>query len=132
MDVKKYKELLLYLIFGVLTTLVNIGTFYLFHDVWQVYYLTSNAIAWVISIVFAYITNRKWVFDSASDHILEEFLKFTACRLFSGGCDMLVMFAGVDLLGISSMLMKVIANVLVVIMNYVFSKVFVFKADKHK
>lgn len=126
----KYKEVILYLVFGVLTTAVNIVVYYIFNDMLGIHYLAANAVAWVLSVLFAYITNRIWVFESrntAFSAVAKEIMLFTGCRLFSGVVDMGVMFVGVDVLLCNSMIMKVISNVIVVVMNYVFSKLLIFK-----
>ena len=81
------KEIILYVIFGVLTTIVNLIAYYLFSNIININYLISNAIAWIISVVFAYITNKFFVFNSSyinKDVIIEEFIKFMNCRLISG------------------------------------------------
>ena len=73
------KEIILYVIFGVLTTIVNLIAYYLFSNIININYLISNAIAWIISVVFAYITNKFFVFNSSyinKDVIIEEFIKF--------------------------------------------------------
>lgn len=122
----------MYLIFGVLTTLVNIVVYYLFNDVLHVHYMVSNAIAWILSVLFAYITNRKYVFESNGDSIITELSKFVTARLSTGIMDMVVMWLLVDVLHVNSMISKIISNVLVVVGNYVLSKLFVFKKGEEK
>ena len=68
----KYKEVIMYLIFGVLTTVVNIVVYYMMADMLQVHYMISNIVAWFLSVLFAYITNRKYVFESMSNEIIKE------------------------------------------------------------
>lgn len=128
----KNKEVIMYLIFGVLTTLVNIVVYYLFNDVLHVHYMVSNAIAWILSVLFAYITNRKYVFESNGDSIITELSKFVTARLSTGIMDMVVMWLLVDVLHVNSMISKIISNVLVVVGNYVLSKLFVFKKGEEK
>lgn len=125
----KNKEIINYLIFGILTTLVNIVIFGLCTEGFHIQYLVSNVIAWIASVLFAYITNRKWVFESHSESIIKEMSKFFSSRLITLGLDMITMWLLVDGLSISNLYAKVIANVLVVIANYIFSKVFVFKGE---
>lgn len=126
----KYKELILYVFFGGLTTLVNWGSYWLLADVFRVEYLWATVIAQFLSILFAYITNRIWVFESKTHGlkgITFEILRFFGCRLFSAFLDFGCMLVGVDYLHINDKVMKLLSNVVVIIVNYVFSKVFIFK-----
>lgn len=123
----QYKEVLLYLIFGVLTTLVNIVTYALstkiFHIDWQV----SNVIAWVLSVLFAYITNRKYVFESKDSNVIREMISFVIFRLVSFVLDMGFMYLFIDMMHVNDMISKIIVQVIVIVLNYVFSKLFIFK-----
>lgn len=124
------KETILYVIFGVLTTIVNLIAYYLFSNIININYLISNAIAWIISVVFAYITNKFFVFNSSyinKDVIIEEFIKFMNCRLISGLSEVVLLFLFVDLLLINDIVAKLIIGVLVALINFIFSKVFIFK-----
>ena len=124
------KEIILYVIFGVLTTIVNLIAYYLFSNIININYLISNAIAWIISVVFAYITNKFFVFNSSyinKDVIIEEFIKFMNCRLISGLSEVVLLFLFVDLLLMNDIVAKLIIGVLVVLINFIFSKVFIFK-----
>ncbi|MBQ2791826.1 MAG: GtrA family protein [Oscillospiraceae bacterium] len=127
---KKYREVILYLIFGVLTTLVNIVSYFLLTDIAGVNYLLSNVIAWVLSVLFAYGTNRVWVFQSqtkGTKAVLGEMAAFFGARLFSGGLDMGIMFVCVSLIGLPDGIIKILSNVLVIVLNYLFSKLWIFK-----
>ena len=124
------KELISYLIFGVLTTVVNIVVYYVFNTWLQVNYLVSNAIAWIASVLFAYITNRKYVFESKNTSMFNELVKFIGARLSTGIMDMILMWLLVDVLSMNSMVSKIVVNVLVIVLNYVLSKVFVFKKEE--
>lgn len=124
------KELISYLIFGVLTTVVNIVVYYVFNTWLQVNYLVSNAIAWIASVLFAYITNRKYVFESENTSMINELVKFIGARLSTGIMDMILMWLLVDVLSMNSMFSKIVVNVLVIVLNYVLSKVFVFKKEE--
>ena len=127
---KKYREVILYLIFGVLTTLVNLISYFLLTDVAGVNYLFSNVLAWVLSVLFAYGTNRVWVFQSQAKGtaaILKEMVSFFGARLFSGGLDMGIMFVCVSLMGLPDGVIKILSNVLVIVLNYLFSKLWIFK-----
>lgn len=126
-----YHEVINYLIFGVLTTVVNIVTFYLLTAIsidWQI----SNIIAWIASVLFAYITNKKFVFESKEKKILKEFLSFLSFRVLSLGIDMICMYLFIDLCHISSFISKIIVNVIVIVLNYVFSKLFIFSGKEEK
>lgn len=127
---KKYREVILYLIFGVLTTLVNLISYFLLTDVARVNYLFSNVLAWVLSVLFAYGTNRVWVFQSQAKGtaaIVKEMVSFFGARLFSGGLDMGIMFVCVSLIGLPDGVIKILSNILVIVLNYLFSKLWIFK-----
>lgn len=129
---RKYREMILYLIFGGLTTLVNIFSYFVLTDVGKIQYLVSTAIAWVLSVLFAYFTNRVWVFRSTASGakaIAREMGSFFGCRLLSGVIDMGIMFVCVSVLGLPDKVIKILANVVVIILNYLFSKLFIFKKD---
>ena len=124
------KKTILYVIFGVLTTIVNLIAYYLFSNIININYLISNAIAWIISVVFAYITNKFFVFNNSDinkDVIIEEFIKFMNCRLISGLSEVVLLFLFVDLLLMNDIVGKLIIGILVATINFIFSKVFIFK-----
>ena len=126
---KKYKFIILYGIFGVLTTVINIAVYGMFYSVLDVSNVISNIIAWVISVLFAFITNKLWVFESKSFDIklfMKELGSFTLCRVTTGVLDLGIMFVGVDLLKGPAMILKVVSDVIVIILNYIMSKLFVF------
>ena len=121
------RELVLYVVFGAFTFLVNIVTYFLFESVMGINYLVSNVLAWFFSVLFAYITNRTWVFESKSPHILKEMSLFFSGRIFSGVVDMILMYTFIDLLVFDSSISKIVVQVIVIILNYIFSKLIVFK-----
>ena len=121
------KELILYIIFGVLTTLVNLFVYLIFTKFFAVNYLISNIMAWFLSVLFAYITNRIWVFESKNNNIIKEILLFYGGRIFSGVVDTGLMFLFIDVLLINDFISKIIIQIIVVILNYILSKFFVFK-----
>jgi putative flippase GtrA len=128
--IKKYKEVLLYLIFGVLTTIINIVTYGLFKNLLNIDYMVSNIIAWCLAVAFAYITNRIYVFNSkknSNKDIIKEIILFITVRISSLVIDVLIMYVGVSILEFNDMLIKVLANVIVIIVNYIMSKLVVFK-----
>lgn len=127
---KKYEELILYVFFGGCTTVVNIVVYGLCADVAGIHYLVSNFLAWILSVIFAYITNRKWVFKSKGNGfaaLLKEFSLFVGARVMSLAGDMLIMYVCVSLLHLPGMIAKILANIFVVIFNYIFSKFIIFK-----
>ncbi|WP_041556510.1 GtrA family protein [Carnobacterium sp. 17-4] len=128
--VSRYEELIGYLIFGGLTTVVNIVVFYLFDSVFEVHYLFANAIAIVVSILFAFFTNKKYVFKSSTPTFqlwLKEFSLFVSFRLLSAVFDMGSMWLLVDGLNLNANVAKIITQFIVVVLNYAFSKFFIFK-----
>ena len=126
----KYREVILYLVFGILTTVVSISSYYVCSEILNIHYLVSNIISWVLAVIFAYFTNRVWVFESKSENIsdiLKEMFTFVNCRLLSGVIDMATMFVLVGAMHINDMYAKIFTQFIVVILNYVLSKLIVFK-----
>ena len=126
---KKYKEIINYLIFGGLTTVVSIATYALFAKVFHIDYLISNVLSWILAVLFAYITNKIFVFESKSKKNIKEITSFFFFRIVSLVMEMVILYIFVDMLHIDDLITKIIAQVIVIISNYVFSKVFVFKKD---
>lgn len=129
-NIKKYEGVLLYLIFGALTTVINTVVYYILYTKFNISNIVSNINAWIAAVIFAFITNKVWVFRSKSFEpmlVLRELTSFILARLSTGLLDMFIMYMGVDVLGGKPMLSKVISNVFVVILNYVFSKLFIFR-----
>ena len=125
----KNKEILLYLIFGVLTTVVNIVVYYISAELLDIHYLISNALAWFLSVLFAYITNRKYVFNSHNENVIKEMISFFGSRLATGVLDMTLMWALVNSHLLNDMISKIVVNVIVIVLNYVLSKLVVFKSN---
>ena len=130
---KKYRELILYLVFGVLTTLVNYVSWWVIEPFFASSTVPVTA-AWIISVLFAYITNRRFVFESkvtGGKALAKELLAFLAARIMSGVLDLCFMLVFADWLGFDSRIVKLISNVFVVIFNYIASKLVIFrkKAD---
>ena len=126
----KYKEQILYILFGVFTTVVNIVVFAICADMMHLDTYISNFAAWVLAVTFAYITNKLWVFESKTTdakELFREIVSFTGARVLTLGIDMVLMFVGVDVLHINKLIVKVLANVVVIVSNYVLSKLFIFK-----
>lgn len=136
---KKYKEIINYLIFGVLTTVVSLATKYLLLftilDASNALQLQiAVVVSWVVACLFAYITNRIWVFESKENNIIKEMAKFFMARLATLGMEMLIMFVFVTALGLNSdtwvVIWTLVAQVLIIIGNYILSKLLVFKNEK--
>ena len=126
----KYRSLIAYGVFGVLTTLVNIVTYHLSYYRFGLNNTFSNIIAWVLAVAFAYFTNKIWVFESKSwkwSVLKREVPAFVSCRLATGILDIVIMYICVDLMQWHAMLMKILSNILVIVLNYVFSKLVIFK-----
>jgi len=126
----QYKEIINYLIFGVLTTLVNYITYLILAKLLNIDYMVSTVVSQIISIIFAYVTNKLFVFktkDLSTKQLLQEMVSFFGFRIISLLLDMGFMYLFVDILHLNDTIMKLVSNVLIVIANYVFSKLFIFK-----
>lgn len=126
----KYKEILLYLVFGGVTTLVNYGVYVICGHVFHMDVVPANIIAWVLAVIVAYVTNKLWVFESKSWNIRivgKEFGEFVLARLATLVIETILLWIFVDKLHVNDLIMKIITNVIVVILNYIFSKFIIFK-----
>lgn len=123
---KKYREAVNYLIVGGLTTIVSITSYYLFR-LFLKNYVLCTVLSWIVAVLFAYVTNRKYVFYSKEKRIFKEFCEFVFSRILSLLAEIAVMYILVDFLSIEDRISKIIVQVIIVILNYVFSKLFVFK-----
>ena len=154
------KEIISYIFFGVLTTAVNLLTFYLFKKLfisigwegilstllssagWEKAldflsdgsdYLDANTIAWVVGVLFAFFTNKLFVFESKSwkpSVAGKEFIAFVGARILSFVAESVLMFLMVTVLSWNELIAKIIVGIVVIVMNYVFSKLFIFKKEK--
>lgn len=127
---KRYEEIINYLVVGVMTTLVSIVVYWIFTKLFHVNYMISNIISWILSVLFAYVTNKKFVFKSKCDSNKDVFIEvyqFFKYRILSFVIDVLLMYVFVELVTLDDMCAKVIVQIIVIILNYVFSKLFVFK-----
>lgn len=122
----KNKEVINYLIVGGLTTVVSIVSYALFRFIIN-NYIACTVLSWITAVLFAYVTNRKFVFESKDKKIILEFIKFVSCRLLTLGSEILVMYILVDLLKLNDMISKVLVQFIIVILNYILSKIIVFK-----
>lgn len=126
----KYWDVISYLFFGGLTTVVNYLVYFPLYNWLQLSATVSNAIAWVFAVAFAYLTNKPFVFKSndwSAKTVVPELAKFVGCRVGSGVIETLILLLCVDFLHFDGNLWKIITSVLVVVLNYLASKLFVFQ-----
>lgn len=129
---KKYKELINYLIFGILTTVISLAVYYLsiftfLNPDIAIQLQIANIISWVAGVTFAYFTNRKFVFESTTTNKLQEATKFVSSRVTTLLLDMFIMWLFVTILHFNDRVMKLVSQILVIIGNYILSKLLVFK-----
>lgn len=130
---EKYWDVLSYLFFGVLTTAVNYLVYLPCYNLVGLSAAVSNAVAWVFAAVFAYLTNKTFVFrshDWSRKTVLPELVKFLGCRVGSGAVETAILLIAVDILAWNGNLWKLLTSVLVVVLNYVGSKLLVFTRKK--
>jgi UDP-N-acetylglucosamine transferase subunit ALG13/putative flippase GtrA len=128
----KYREGLVYLFFGGCTTLINILTFFICRQL-KIGISVSNVIAWTVAVIFAFITNKLFVFDSknmSKKVVVRETIGFFIARVISLGIDMGIIHLMINVMKIHELISKVVSNIVVIIVNYIFSKVFIFKKEK--
>lgn len=128
--IEKYWEIFSYLVFGVMTTVVNYLVYLPLYNLLGMSASLSNAIAWVAAVAFAYLTNKPFVFrshDWSVKTVIPELTKFVTCRVGSGLSETLILLVTVDILGWNGNIWKLVTSVLVVVLNYVSSKLVVFK-----
>lgn len=129
MNKKTTRELIRYMLCGCVTTFVNIVSYKLFYYSAGLSNVISTVLSWALSVLAAYITNRKWVFGIEGEGAFRKAVKFFALRGATGILDVVIMFVGVDLLAFSGFWTKILSNVIVIILNYVFSKLYIFQKD---
>ena len=132
---KKHKELILYVFFGGCTTLINIISYFACRELMHLPVVPADVLAWLVSVIFAYVTNKLFVFESKSWRlmlVLKEGAAFLAARVFSLGVDVAMLYVTVTVLGWWELPMKILANVVVIVINYIFSKWIIFRKDAAK
>lgn len=136
---KKHKEIIMYLIFGVATTVVSLVSYALFVELFSLGITASSALSWVLAVTFAFVTNKLFVFESRGGGfctILREAVSFLAARALSGAVDIflpeLLYKVGLDasFFGVEGFVAKIVVNIIVIVMNYVLSRFFVFQNKK--
>ena len=126
----KYQDIISYLFFGVLTTVVNFLVYYPLTNVWELDAAFSNVIAWAVSVAFSFVTNKPFVFKShdwSANVVIPELTKFVGTRVGSGVLETGMIFLFVNLQRFDGNIVKLVVSILVVIINYVGSKLLVFK-----
>ena len=127
-----YKLQILYLIFGIGTTLINITLYNLCYYQFLFSNFLSNMISWLISVLFAYVSNKIWVFENKEFRysvILKELSSFMLCRVLTGALDVLIMFVSVDVFEMAAWLFKILSNIIVIICNFIASKIIFAKEE---
>lgn len=125
----KYWDIISYLFFGVCTTIVNYMIYLPCYNLLGISATVSNMIAWVVAVAFAYLTNKPFVFKShdwSKATVIPELTRFIGCRIGSGAAETLILFLAVDLLGWNGNIWKLITQIMVVVLNYIGSKLLVF------
>ena len=127
----KHKEILLYLFFGGLAVLLNLGLFFLFNQVMGINELIANIICWVICVLFQFFTNRTWVFEAQKNNNKSDFIRqlvsFFGGRVFTLVIEEAILAIFITWLGFNSLIVKIIAQIITIVLNYIISKLFVFK-----
>ncbi len=131
---KKYEEIINYVVVGGLTTVISLGSYYLcvltiFNPNDAILLQLANIISWILSVTFAFFANRMIVFKSNNKSIASEITKFYGARLLTLGIDMFVMYISVSVLHFNDKIMKIFSNIIILILNYIISKFFVFKKN---
>lgn len=131
----KYKELILYAIFGGGATLINVASFYLLYHILHMHLLVANVLAWLFAFVFAFITNKIWVFESKewkSQTTIKETLEFLFARLTTLLVDSVLMWLFIDIITMNELISKIFVNIIVIVINYFASKFWIFRKNQNK
>ena len=131
--IKAHMDILTYLFFGVLTTIVNYLVYFPLYNLVGYSAVLSNAVAWIVAVAFAFLTNKPFVFKShdwSAKTVMPELVKFFGCRIASGLAESAIIFVTVDLMQWNGNLWKILTSVLVIVLNYIGSKAFVFRRKK--
>lgn len=131
----KNKEIINYLIFGILTTVVSLATYYalvltILDAKNPIELQIANVISWITCVTFAYITNKLYVFEKTNKPLIKEMIEFYTSRLLALFIDMSIMFIGVTILNINDSIIKLLNQIIIITVNYIISKLLVFKKEK--
>ena len=130
---KKYEELVMYIIVGVCTMIVSLASYYILANPLGIYYQTANIISWVLAVAFAYVTNKKFVFKSRYSGLsgtAKEMASFVSSRIASLLAEVISMYFFVQICQIDDNIVKLMNQVLVTVLNYIFSKFWVFRKSR--
>ena len=125
----KYKRITAYVIFGILTTVVDVAAYYVCYQILKVPNVYSTIAAWCIAVVFAFLTNKPFVFESRDWKgltVISEAARFFGCRALTGVLEVVLMYLLVDMLSLQGTVMKILTNIAVIILNYIAGRYFVF------
>ena len=123
----KYREIIVYVIIGALTTLIYFIVYFPFTKILDVNYKLSTCIAWIVAVIFAFYTNKYIVFRSEDNsEIWKEFFKFILSRLFSLGADLAVKYIMIEVLKLNEDFSAIVSQIIVIVLNYVLSKLLIF------
>ncbi len=131
---REHREGMRYLVFGALSTVINIVVFAICAKFVNLSTAISNTIAWIVAVLFAYVTNKIYVFNSKTSelrNLAREIISFFSARIVTLVIETAFLWIVIDKLGFNDILMKIISNIIVIILNYVFSKIFIFKKEKN-
>lgn len=129
----RHREVLLYLLFGGLTTVVSIGSFWLCNGLLMLNEHVANTISWILAVLFAFVTNRLWVFQAVTHgfgDLVMQTIRFYGGRLATFGVEELILLVFVTWLHFGGLTVKIAAQIVVIVLNYVVSKLFVFRNTK--
>lgn len=132
---REHRERMRYLVFGLLTTLLNLLIFTICVRIIKIPVLISTIISWIIAVLFAYVTNKLYVFDSKviqKKELAREIISFFNARIVTLVIETVFLWATVIKLGLNEIIMKIIVNIIVIVLNFVFSKIFIFKEEKNR
>ena len=135
MQCRKHHQIISYLFFGVCTTILNMAVYAMLYEWLGISNVESTTIAWLLAVLFAYVTNKTLVFKSKRENKtqqLTEFVSFFACRAITGLLDIAIMFISVDYMGWNALVWKLISNIIVTVANYIASKFWIFQAKSKK
>lgn len=131
----KYRELICYVFFGGLTTVVSFSGYFFLNGMLKLHYLAAQIISWIIAVAFAFVTNKRYVFDdnnSEKTAIIKQIIQFYGARLFSFAVETALLALMVDLLSCGEGVSKLIVSLVTIVLNYVTSKLFVFREKRSK
>lgn len=128
----KHKEILRYIFFGVLATIISITSYWIFNHLMYMNELIANIISWILAVLFAFITNRRWVFQVPKKNernFIKQLIEFYSGRLLTLALEEIIILIFITLLEFPSMVVKIFAQIAVIVTNYIISKLWIFKTD---